>query len=288
MTTCALNPAKRPEVREKIRISKLGNTFGRRNKGKKHPPMSEETRRKISLALKGKKLGEEHRRNCSLAKIGHNFTKEGRANLSFGQKLRFSKVEEREKIAIASIKRWNTLSSEERDAVVRPLLEFTIGWSNKPHEESRRKAISEGNKRAWSKMTPERRKEIAHKALVTAIGRGSMKRPKIKPNKPEKNLLNLLNTYFPKEWKYTGNGEIWIGNRNPDFLNVNGEKSVIELFGNYWHKKDNAEQRIRHYSKYGFKCLVIWESEMKDINVINKIKQLAQASLQAETPGNSA
>ena len=66
----------------------------------------------------------------------------------------------------------------------------------------------------------------------------------------------------------------------PDFVYVNGAKEVIELFGNYWHSAKVADSwkrtelgKIMAYNSIGYKCLVIWESELKDREtVISKIK----------------
>jgi len=55
----------------------------------------------------------------------------------------------------------------------------------------------------------------------------------IKPNKPENKVLNALNKYYPTQWKYTGDGSLIIDGLNPDFVNVNGHKYIIEVFGMY-------------------------------------------------------
>lgn len=97
-----------------------------------------------------------------------------------------------------------------------------------------------------------------------------------KPNRPEKILINLFqNNNLP--YRYTGDFRFWIEGRNPDFVNVNGQKKVIELFGDYWHdpirnkKLDSAKTEpatFDHYRKYGFDCLIIWEKELKDIPAV--------------------
>jgi G:T-mismatch repair DNA endonuclease (very short patch repair protein) len=63
-------------------------------------------------------------------------------------------------------------------------------------------------------------------------------------------------------------------------VTVNGQKKLIELFGDYWHNKkhfpqSNDEQSLsQHYKKYGFKCLIIWEKELKNSEkVIQKIRE---------------
>lgn len=87
-----------------------------------------------------------------------------------------------------------------------------------------------------------------------------------RPNRLEKRLMGLLDEQFPNEWKYVGDGQIWIEGRNPDFININGKKLVIELLGNYWHTvkaKVTPMERVAHYKQYGFKCITIWQSQMK-------------------------
>jgi G:T-mismatch repair DNA endonuclease (very short patch repair protein) len=84
------------------------------------------------------------------------------------------------------------------------------------------------------------------------------------PNIPEKTVINLLNELFPKEYKYVGNFKFWLGGKNPDIMNVNGQKKLIEVFGDYWHRGENPQNRIRHFKKYGFDTLVIWEKDIKN------------------------
>jgi len=86
-----------------------------------------------------------------------------------------------------------------------------------------------------------------------------------KPNKEELQLNNIIEKTFPKTWKYVGNGEVIIGGKNPDWININGAKAVIEFNGEYWHKNIFEEaKQINHYKQYGFSCLVIWESELSN------------------------
>lgn len=99
-----------------------------------------------------------------------------------------------------------------------------------------------------------------------------------RPTKPEKKLRRGLNKLFPGEYKYVGDGSIFIGYKNPDFININGQKKVIEMFGNYWHseevtgrtKQQEENQRIRHFAKYGFKTLIVWERELLNIQRLKR------------------
>jgi glutamate synthase domain-containing protein 2 len=94
------------------------------------------------------------------------------------------------------------------------------------------------------------------------------------PNVPENIVLSVLNDYFPKEWGYTGNGSFIIGGKIPDFVNKNGYKYIIEVFGDYWHDpKQNksikhhqtAKGTIKIFSNFGFKTLILWEHEVKSL-----------------------
>jgi len=98
-----------------------------------------------------------------------------------------------------------------------------------------------------------------------------------KPNQIEKNIDGIVQLLFHNEYKYNGNYElgISIGGKIPDFVNVNGKKKAIDLFGDYWHREENPQIRIDLFKKYGWDLLVIWEHELKDRDaVIRKIVKL--------------
>lgn len=95
-----------------------------------------------------------------------------------------------------------------------------------------------------------------------------------KPNKLEKMVNEILQKHFPDEWKYNGDFScgITIGGMIPDFVNVNGKKQLMEIFGNYWHSgeltkgrwKSTEFGRIAAYSQLGYKCFVFWQSDLKN------------------------
>lgn len=100
----------------------------------------------------------------------------------------------------------------------------------------------------------------------------------ITPNKPETVLLNLLNELYPNEWKFTGDFSFMINGKNPDFTNVNGQKKLIEMYGDYWHKDDNPQDRINAFKPFGWDTLVIWEKELKDLATVKvKINEFSEA-----------
>ena len=94
--------------------------------------------------------------------------------------------------------------------------------------------------------------------------------------KPELKFIDICIKYnLP--FKYTGNGDVWISNKNPDF--INGKKEVVEIFGKYWHEplervgipySRTYNGTIEHYKKYGFKCKIIWDDELENENLVLK------------------
>jgi len=114
------------------------------------------------------------------------------------------------------------------------------------------------------------------KKQIETYLKAPFKRDKI--NKSEKRLNKILNKLFPKEYKFVGNSKIWIGNFNPDFINCNGQKKIIEFYGDYWHNlpnyKKRDKRRLKEYSRLGYSTLVIWEHELKIENKENLINRL--------------
>lgn len=72
----------------------------------------------------------------------------------------------------------------------------------------------------------------------------------------------MLQSICPGEFKYVGDNGFILGKKCPDFKHVN-KKKLIEIFGDFWHKEEDAEKKINYFKKYGYECLVIWESEIK-------------------------
>lgn len=99
-----------------------------------------------------------------------------------------------------------------------------------------------------------------------------------RPNKPEKKLIEIIRRHsFP--FSYVGNGRAWILDKNPDFISINQEKKLIEVFGDYWHTKkvrkpeDTEKGRVKFFRDCGFEALVIWEHELSsEKEVVQKIE----------------
>lgn len=91
----------------------------------------------------------------------------------------------------------------------------------------------------------------------------------------------LLNWLTPDIVIYTGDRLFWVDlpngrRRNPDFV-VLGQRRVIELLGDYWHRgfvKTDVEKLIEMYWRAGLECLIVWEKDMKD-NVKGTLEEIS-------------
>lgn len=87
-----------------------------------------------------------------------------------------------------------------------------------------------------------------------------------KKNKKEIILESLLR----KKYKFVGNGSLVIDGFNPDFISCNGQKKIIELYGDYWHSRpeviERDKRRLEAYEKAGYKTLIIKENELNNVN----------------------
>lgn len=105
-----------------------------------------------------------------------------------------------------------------------------------------------------------------------------MEGSRVRPNKPETLLINLFKELNLK-YEYTGDMSFIIDGKNPDFTNKE-KKKVIDFFGSWYHSKeirkeareDHENNRVNHFKKNGYECLIIWEEELKNLKkVIDKI-----------------
>lgn len=116
------------------------------------------------------------------------------------------------------------------------------------------------------------------------------------PTKPEQRIIDVAYQFFP-DFQYNGRGDLGIvlGGMIPDFVNTNGKKQVIEVFGDYYHSekcksyryKASEEGRIKTYSSIGYQCLVLWERDIKrksDLELALKISTWSSIPLKRRTP----
>ena len=226
------------ETKKKMSKSHKGQTSGMKGKH-----FSEESRRKMSenyVGMKGKRHSEETKKKISESRVGKQLSEETKRKVSenngLGMKGKYHSKETKRKIS--------------------DRMKGKIPWTKDNHHSEKSKGkMSESHKKLW------RDSEYA-KMMWESFNR--------LPNKPEMFLRNLLNQLYPGEWKYVGNGKMFLDGKCPDFVNVNGQKKLIELFGDYWHKGENPQDRINIFKPFGWNTLVIWEHELRGFRALRR------------------
>lgn len=279
------------ETRRKMSVAKKGKPTNGKPFVKGMTPWNvgispdEETRYKIGSANRGKTFSEEVRKNMSDAKIGQNTWSKGRkASEETKQKMRDTRKdkpghpcseETKEKLRKALTGR--ILSPERRKSIS----EGHKGLIKSPELCAKISAIHTGMKysdatkaklrKRWDDYSPERKKEIIKKMLKISI-----------PNKAELFLADLLEKMYPGDWKFVGNGQVIIAGKCPDFINVNGQKKIIEFYGERWHQGDDPKDREAVFAPYGYSTLVIWGKELRNMEVLtNRISNFCNSPHEA-------
>lgn len=265
------------ETRKKMSDSKKGKAPN--NKGcvpwNKGISPSEETRYKIGSANRGKKFSAERCENISKGHIGQNTWSKGRK----------ASDESRKKMSETRKGKPGHPCSEETKEKLREAL------TGKILSPERRKSISEGHK--GLKKSPE----TCAKISVIHTGMRYSDETKLKcsesqkklwenpehakkclcinsPNKQEIKLMGILNSMYPNEWKFVGNGQVIIAGKCPDFININGKKKIIELYGERWHQGEDPKDREAIFAPFGYTTLVIWQKELSNKSeTIRRIKE---------------
>ena len=104
------------------------------------------------------------------------------------------------------------------------------------------------------------------------LGRRNMSSLEVRVN----NLINKNNLPY----KFVGNGKFFIERKNPDFINVNGEKIAIEVFWKKHKEQFNnknfeewEKEREKIFKKYGWKIIFIEGSNITNNEIIEIIKK---------------
>jgi hypothetical protein len=118
-----------------------------------------------------------------------------------------------------------------------------------------------------------------------------MKNSKLKYNLSEQLLEVAINYIVPNQYKYNGGGELGfkIFSHIPDFMNVNGQKKIINLNGCAFHccpvcglhhpfkvsdekVREQDRKNLESAKKLGYEVLIVWEHELNNLdNVAQKI-----------------
>lgn len=235
--------------------------------GRATPPRYERTpeiRQKISNGLKeyysqhqnpwqGKTHTEEAKGKMSLARLGKHPSPETREKMRKINKARFSNSKS------PMYGRHHTEESKRR---------MSEAHQGKTFSSQHKQKIGKAMKSNWQK--PEYRAKVVPACLKSR-----------RPTDLETKLIALI-AHHNLPYKYTGDGSFTIGRLNPDFVNDNGDKIAIEVFGGHWHQKRGStlrseEGRRAILKEYGWKLIVIWGDEIKSMPEEAIVKRIENA-----------
>ena len=259
-------------------------------------PFKDWTPEMIESFRRGSSFSEEHRGNLSRAMLGRTLSEEHRRNISEAQKKVYARksLEELEEIrkkrseSMKATLARRTPEEQEEDGRRRIKVweeRRRKGLTNQ--DEGFRRKISQWSRRWWSSRTSEQLEEISriwssaareHLSKLTkeelearynnSLGSDEAIRRRVKawqrrPTMPEAATDTYLQRRFPNIWAYNGDYSqgISIGKKIPDFIRLDGKKEVIEVLGGvgYFHFLEEEKEKIEHYAKFGYRCIVVWE-----------------------------
>lgn len=211
---------------------------------------------KISKALNGKALSKEHKKQIAdtlkrkykdgLSVWNEGLTKEDNLSLKrASEKLTGVAIPDKIKSKIS-----NTVKEIHKNGD-----SYGCSWKKKLSDAMKKMAKQGRHPMQTLKMRKMQSNLLKQKNLN---GMMSYNR---KMTNPEK----VIKTWFD-DLIYCGNGAYWVndehGSKNPDFY-VKGDKlKVVEVFGDYWHKKWEEKWLVALYKRFGIRCLIIWESQI--------------------------
>jgi len=181
----------------------------------------------------------ERRKRLSRALMGHTLSSGTRAKISSSVKRAY----ESSPLLYASVRRKRSLKTRLR--------------------------LSRSRKR-WCANNPEKARKQVGIAFAAMVKNCT-------PNRQECLLATVFAEVCPGFFTFNVNGRgLFIGNKRPDFRG-NG-KCVAEMFGTYWHgrritgrsRKAEEQRRKRHFAKYGYRTLIVWEDELRDRAVLER------------------
>ena len=161
-------------------------------------------------------------------------------------------------------------------------------WAS-PEGEAQKVYLSDKASKFWA--SPEGRESIMKGIMEFARSPGGIKRTDSMlaarrgsgTFNSEEFILGLwLERHFPGEWEFTGDFKVKIGRYYPDFLHINGSKAVIEYFGSFYHdpqyfpERLSAEELVEYYKGFGYGCLVIWDYDLFEDNVVKMVSEFKE------------
>jgi len=255
------NPAKRSEVRRKISESKIGRTkdnddgYSKISKALTKPQEKRECAYRKCTVIFEVSITSKQRYCC----ISHGLKGKPPWNSGLTKETHLSIAKAADKTAKALIGR-----TKENDLSVAKRAEKIRG-RNKEND----KGYAASSRKQSGRTNPEQSKRMEQLWQDPEYISKQMKARGVCPNKAELFLDEFFQGLLPNEYKFVGEGkdrDFIIAGKCPDFVNINGQKKIIELFGEHVHEIEEEQQRIDLFANHGYQTLIIWYNELKDMD----------------------
>jgi len=99
------------------------------------------------------------------------------------------------------------------------------------------------------------------------------------PTSLETKFQDIIDKY-KLPYKFVGDGSFMIGRKNPDFININGDKIAIEVYAKYYKLRNNEtidgwkKERQRIFAEYGWSLIFFDAMQVNEKNVLKELKGL--------------
>lgn len=258
---------------------------GRRVAWNKGNQTSEESRRRISEGLKqaylmGRRDAQETGRKISVALKGRvkvQLPKEELEKLYWKEGLPAHKIAKKFGVSRQTIINYMRKSGTRVRTRSESSKRFIWNRGLTKETDERIRKIAEKKR---GKPRPDIKELCRDPDFIKRKLRGLIKRP----TKPEQVLISIIKKHnLP--FHYTGNGEVFVGTKCPDFSSNNGDNRLLEVFGRAFHDPEVSFRaeipwhqqywgRLAYYAGLGYNCLILWDDELgNEERVINKIQR---------------
>jgi hypothetical protein len=218
--------------------------------------------------IRRKKISDFHKNRTEEQK--NEYAEKVSAGAKVGMaKMSTEQIEERKR-KVAEI--WNNKTDEEKKSFCKAISD---GWNDRSVAQRKMTKVlkSKATLRTWNGKTKKERKTIGRKIAKawkdkTIEQKGAILRKVAKsacacPNFMESWLNTLL---YPLGFKFVGDGSFPIedskGVMSVDFIRKE-DNSIVELYGDRYHKKSEWPKRKRRLKKVGYRGAMVWASEVK-------------------------
>lgn len=249
-------------------------------------PLSEEGRKRLS-EVTSRRWREDREEMLRIAKenIAKGLTKEASAKRAITVSSDRFKAKMKpiyKKLAVLGEKNsefMRNMATEQRPKAVEAIKRL---YKDKTWRKAQSKKISESAKRYYAEHPVEAAARL--KASIEAFKRkaGGCY---AKINKLEQHVLNVIQKYnLP--YRYVGDFSFFVGDKSPDFVHLS-DKAIVEVFGCWYHgcKKcypnnvyRGPEERIETFAKHGYRCLIFWEHEIKNLTEEALVERIREAA----------